>query len=82
MSEMGEPVNTSGMKFYDIKGLSVKEWHPLSDGKGEPTQVHLVLEVEGIPYPIILRLKSRRLVDELMTALLSHAINVWGKGGS
>lgn len=72
-------MSTDGMKYYDVKGLSVREWHSLPDGKGEPEQVHLVLEVDGIPYPIILRLKSRRLVDELATALLSHAINVWGK---
>lgn len=76
---MGDPENTAGLRFFDIKNLSVREWHSLPGGQGKPEQVHLMLEVEGIPHPLIVRFKSRRPVDELIVALMSHADNVWGK---
>ncbi len=73
------PINTEGMKFYEITNISVNEWHPLPDGKGKPEQVHLMIEVAGNPYPIVMRFKSRRPVDELIVALIAHANGVWGK---
>jgi len=73
------PINTEGLKFYEIKGISVNEWHSLPDGKGNPEQVHLWLELEDIPYPFVLRFKSRRPIDELIVALITHANNVWTK---
>lgn len=74
------PVNTAGMRFYKIEKISVQEWHPLPDGKGKPEQVHLVVDVEGIPHPLVMKFKRRRPVDELIMALITHANNVWGKG--
>jgi|GEM_PF-4106994 len=73
------PINTDGMEVYEIKSISVNEWHPLPDGKGKPEQVHLMLEVEEIPYPFVIRFKSRRPVDELIVALITHANGVWPK---
>jgi hypothetical protein len=75
------PINTEGNKpFFEIKEISVNEWHPLPDGKKKPEQVHLWFEVEDIPYPFVLRFKSRRPVDELIVALMTHAKHVWPKG--
>jgi hypothetical protein len=73
------PINVASMKFFEIKQISVNEWHPLPDGKGKPKQVHLWLDIEGIPYPFVLRFKSRRPVDELIVALITHANHVWPK---
>jgi len=73
------PVNTEGMKFFEIEQISVNEWHPLPDGQGNPTQVHMKLEVDGFDFPLVVRFKSRRPVDELIMGLITHANNVWGK---
>ena len=75
------PINVAGMKFFEIKEISVNEWHPLPNGEGSPEQVHLRLEVMDIPYPFVLRFKSRRPMDELIVALITHANNVWPKDG-
>ena len=73
------PVNVKGMKFYDIESISVNEWHPLPDGKGKPSQVHMMLEVSGFDYPLVIRFKSARPIDELIMALITHRNNVWSK---
>jgi len=71
------PINIAGMQFYEIKGISVNEWHSLPNGEGKPEQVHMMLEVDGFPYPLVIRFKSRRPVDELIVALITHANRVW-----
>lgn len=71
------PVNVAGVQFFEVKELSVNEWHPLADGKGQPEQVHLWLEVEGIEHPFVMRFKNRRPIDHLIMALITHANNVW-----
>lgn len=73
------PINTAGMQFLEIEGIDVGEWHELPDGQGKPSQVHLRLDVIGFPAPLIIRFKSRRPVDQLIMALITHANGVWGK---
>ena len=73
------PVNTAGMEFYEINIISVNEWHPLPNGEGNPTQVHVWIELEKFPHPLVLRFKSRRPVDSFIVALMTHANAVWPK---
>jgi hypothetical protein len=73
------PVNTEGMHFFEIESIDVAEWHELPDGQGKPSQVHLTLTLVGFPYPLVMRFKSRRPVDELIVALNTHANGVWPK---
>jgi hypothetical protein len=73
------PENLAGKQYYEIESISVMEYHPLPDGQGKPEQVHMVLDVAGIPYPLVVRFKTRRPVDELIVALIAHANNVWPK---
>jgi hypothetical protein len=75
------PINTAGMKYFEISGISVNEWHSLPDGKGNPEQIHMMVEVADFPHPLVIRFKSRRPVDELIMALITHANNVWPKEG-
>ena len=44
-----QPHNTDGMAFLGIKldSIDVSEWHPLPDGQGKPTQVHVSMMIEG-----------------------------------
>ena len=73
------PVNVKGMKFFEIESISVNEWHPLPDGEGDPEQVHMMIDVADVPYPFVVRFKSRRAIDELIVALMTHANHVWPK---
>ena len=71
-------MNVAGMAFYEVKSISVNEWHSLPDGQGKPEQVHLWLELEGFPHPLVMRFHSPQAVDELIVALMTHRKGVWG----
>ena len=77
---INEPFNTAGMEFVevDVNRLGVMEWHPLPNGEGDPTQVHVVTRVKGSDIPFILRFKSPRTLDKFTAALAVHRRNVWG----
>ncbi len=79
---MGKATNVEGVAFFDVKAISVNEWHPLADGQGEPEQVHLWVEVDGAPGPLVVRFKSGRPIDELVTALITHRRAVFGGAGN
>ena len=70
-----------------LDGLNVFPWSPLPPGEGPSTQVHLMIEfkkgADGRTLdPFIMRLKSRRIVEELAAALLKHAAEVWPETAS
>lgn len=71
------PVNTVGIRFMEVIGIDIAEWHPLPNGEGRPTQVHMRFDVADFPYPMIMRFMSRRPVDQLIVALMTHANAVW-----
>jgi hypothetical protein len=71
------PANTAGMKYFEVESIGVFEWHSLSDGQGKPEQVHLIMRMTGYDPPVIMRFKSRRPVDELIMALITHSNGVW-----
>jgi hypothetical protein len=72
-------VNMSELKIVEIAGIRVNEFHPLPNGQGDPTEVHLMLQLRGVDprQRLALRMKSRRVVDELIAALETHRDNVW-----
>jgi hypothetical protein len=74
---MSDYINTEGMKFYEIEEISVNEWHPLPNGEGKPTQVHMMVKLADNEYPLVMRFKSARPVDELIMALITHRNGVW-----
>ena len=69
--------NLTGVKFAEIRSISVNEFHALPDGQGKPEQVHLWIELADLPFPLVMRFKSRKPVDELIVALMVHARSVW-----
>jgi hypothetical protein len=71
------PRNVAGLAILEIEEYSVNNWHPLADGKGLPTQVHLVFKLRGIAEPLVLRLKSARAADQLIAILERHRNDVW-----
>jgi hypothetical protein len=60
-------------------GYHVIEWKPTQDGSGEATAVCLVLpiNINGKRAEIMMRLKSRERVDELIATLEKHRDGVW-----
>ena len=73
------PHNTDGMAFLEIKldSIDVSEWHPLPDGQGKPTQVHVSMTIEGMDVPLIMRFKGSGTLDALISALAVHRFHVW-----
>ena len=73
------PKNLAGDKYFEVKSIEVTEWHSLPNGEGKPEQEHLIIELENCPYPLVMRFKSRKPVDSLIVALITHANSIWGK---
>ena len=74
-----EPRNTGGMKHVEIRldSIEVATWHPLPDGRGGPTQVHLSMMAGGLDMPMVMRFKGPGTLDALISALAVHRYNVW-----
>jgi hypothetical protein len=75
------PINLSGVKFFDVEEISVNEYHPLPNGQGEPSQVHMMMKVSRMDHPLIVRFKSTQSIDQLIVALITHRNHVWPKQG-
>lgn len=67
----------AGVEFFEIESIDVMEFHPLPDGEGPPSEVHLMLTIADFPHPVIMRFHSRRSCDELIVALMTHSKAVW-----
>ena len=62
-----------------IESYSVGEWCPTPDGTGPAEAVAIEINVKGLP-PLVMRLKSRRAVNELIHALQKHRDGVFRRG--
>lgn len=77
--ESMEPQNLAGQEHYRIESIQVLEFHPLEDGKGDPTEVHLWLVIEGAEdTPFVMEFHSPGAIDELIVALMTHRNRVFG----
>lgn len=66
---------------YSISDLEVLSYSPGPVGAGVPcTEVHLMIRIDGLNAPLIMRMKSAAAVDSLVEALLIHREDVFGKG--
>lgn len=63
---------------YTILSYRVVSWCPTLDGSGPATAVGLILDVRGVP-PLVMRLKTRQAVDEMIAALEKHRDDVFPK---
>ena len=71
--------NLAGMPFYDIEEISVNEYHPLPDGQGPATQVHVMLKLERVEHPMVMRFKGPGSLDQFIVQLITHRNRVWPK---
>ena len=74
------PRNHAGMEFLEVRldSIEVTEWHPFRDGRGKPTEVHVLMRLQGIEdLPLMIRFKSPGTLDAVIAALATHRFNVW-----
>ena len=74
-----QPRNLDGVAVLELKldSIDVLEWHPLPDGQGKPTQVHVSVTVEGLDVPLVMRFKGPGTLDAFISALAVHRFHVW-----
>ncbi len=72
-----EAVNLTGMGYFEVESMEIAEFHPLPDGQGPPTQVHIIMMITELDYPLTMRIKSRRACEEIIFALMTHSKAVW-----
>ena len=79
MSNRGpdEAVNLTGMGYYEVESMEISEFHPLPDGRGRPTQVHVTITLAELDYPITMRIKSKAACEQIIFALMEHSKAVW-----
>jgi hypothetical protein len=65
-------------EFIEIKALGVFSWSPGKLSENLPcTQIHLRLEIDDALPPLVMRLRSRKVADELIAALIAERDFVW-----
>ena len=74
-----QPWNTAGRQSHTVKldSIEVVQWHSQSDGQGDPTELHVLLTVEGADLPLVICFKGPGTLDAFISALASHRFRVW-----
>lgn len=80
--EQDPPVNYAAddRTLLPCEGWDIIEWHPLPNGEGTATQVHIVITPGGPldEFKFIMRLKSKAACDAMIETLQRHRDSVWG----
>ena len=69
-----------------IESLAVYSWSPDRLGVERPTQVHMIMQLDGLrpdgrPCIAALRFKGPDTIRQVIMALLEHSSGVWRAGG-
>lgn len=80
--ELPEARNLAGVAYLNIEDINIAEFHELPDGQGPPSQVHMTINVRGIPIPLVMRFKGPDTLDSIVAALVKHRNNVWPPKGA
>lgn len=78
-----EPVNYAedSRTMLQCEGLDIVEWHPLPNGEGKATQVHIIITPGEGPldeFKFVMRLKSKAACDAMIETLQRHRDSVFG----
>ena len=68
---------TAPLHTKEVLGFQVASWCPDLEAKAPPEQVHFALDVEGLPYKIIVRFKSPDTIGDLIDQLIEYRREVW-----
>ena len=78
-TEEPENLDEDSRQYVEIEGFHVMQWHPLKDGKEKPEQVHMWIDLKGLPgLRFVVRFKGTRSLDGLIAALAIHRREVFG----
>ena len=72
------PPNKAELFGPMVDGFIIAEWCPSPDGSGDPEAVAVVFNVRRLG-DVVLRLKSKRAVDEMIEGLKKHRDSVFGR---
>lgn len=76
LRQLDAPKNLSDNPVVATSEVGVFSYTPEKDGKGKCTEVHLVINIEGIRFGVCL--KSGTACDLLIAALTRHRMDVFG----
>lgn len=71
------PQNVGGMAFVKLKQFQIAVWTPRPDGLPPYEQVHLLLEIENLRVPAVLRFKSPDTLGFIIEELARYRREVW-----
>lgn len=64
-----------GIEIHEVQEIGVGEFQRNPDDG--PSEVHIIEKVHGFQYPMVLRLKSAKAVDDLVVQLITARNAVW-----
>lgn len=77
--ESGDQINDlAGVALKEISEISLANYYPRPNCEGAPTQVHMLIWLKGNEIPLTMRMKSGRVLDELIAGLQKHRKEVFG----
>ena len=78
-----EPIKVPDDFIYSpIESISVREWHPPTPDGGPATEIHLMIFLKSEPEnPLLMRFSGPGTLDSLVSALVVHRQNVFGRYG-
>jgi hypothetical protein len=79
MDLLNKNVSDMGRKILPIESYEVLEWMPELDGKGNPTQIHILMNIKNSLMSFCIRIKSPEECDRMIATLQRHRESVWGK---
>lgn len=59
-----------------LECITIAEWCP-NLNRENPTQVHMVIELEDVDFSMALRFKGTKTLDKIINALIESRRNVW-----
>jgi len=73
---MPKTIEDKPMYPLPIEAIHIAEWCPNPD-RINPTQVHLIIELEDTDFTMTLRFKGTGTLDKIIYQLIEHRRNVW-----
>lgn len=61
----------------EIESIEIAEWSPEDAPGSQSTQVHLKIQVKGLPAPLTMRFKGPSSLTALTTQLIQYRNSVW-----
>lgn len=65
------------MAFLQVEQWRIAAWTPRPDGQPPLEQVHILLDIESFPYPVVMRFKSPDTLGFIIEELAKYRHQVW-----